>query len=158
MTERASDLADLQRALVLLVRRTSVPRVHDRILRRAGVDIDRVEVVALSRIADAGSLRVRALAADLGVAPSTAGRHATALAERGLVTRAGVPDDARGVVVTATDAGRRLLAEVRTAHAELLDAALADWSGPDLAALARLAGRAADDLAELAAPELGVPA
>lgn len=158
MGRRSDDLAALQRALVLLVRRTSVPQVHERILTRAGVDIDRVEVVALSRIADTGSLRVRGLAADLGVTPSTAGRHAAALAERGLVTRAADPTDARGVVVTITDAGRALLAEVRAAHAELLGDALAGWSAADLATFARLAARAADDLRPAAPIEAAVPA
>ncbi|MFP4074649.1 MAG: hypothetical protein ACLFVZ_11495, partial [Actinomycetota bacterium] len=62
MGRSSRPLDELQRSLTMVVRRTAIPRVHERIINRAGVDIDRVEAIALSRIADAGSMRVTELA------------------------------------------------------------------------------------------------
>lgn len=136
----------------MVVRRIAVPRSHERLLNRAGVDIDRVEAVALSRISDAGSMRVTELAEQLGVACSTAGRHAANLEARGLVLRVPDDEDRRVTVVTPTSEGVELIRHVREVQRELLDEALADWADEDLAALAGLLDRLAGDLLLLSEP------
>jgi DNA-binding MarR family transcriptional regulator len=145
MTDPADPFEALRRNLTMTVRRTVVPRAHERILRRADVAIDRVEAIALSRIVDAGAMRVTELARQLGVTCSTAGRHAGRLEAEGLATRSTNPDDGRVTIITATEAGHHLVSVLRTAHRELLAEVLAHWERSDVETLARLLG----DLAEV---------
>lgn len=142
----------LQRGLTMVVRRTAIPRTHERITRRAGVEIERVEAIALSRIADVSSMRVTELADQLGVACSTAGRHAANLEAGGLVTRTPDPDDMRVTVVNATAAGVELIERLRETQRSLLAEALTDWETEDLENLASLLGRLGDDLLAIAEP------
>jgi DNA-binding MarR family transcriptional regulator len=144
--DRQRTLAQLQRALGLLARRVVVPRAHERIARRAGVEIEFVEAVALARVVDEGALRLSDLARLLAVGCSTAGRHAAHLAERNLCVRTPDPLDARAVVVSATDEGRALVARLRAGHSAVLGDQLAAWDERDLARLAELAARLAADL------------
>lgn len=60
-------------------------------------------------LAGADGARVSDLAADAGIAVSTASRILDALERRQLVRRARAPEDRRGVIVSLTDAGRQLL-------------------------------------------------
>ncbi|MGH9049151.1 MAG: MarR family winged helix-turn-helix transcriptional regulator [Acidimicrobiia bacterium] len=148
-TRRADHVEALQRTLAMVVRRTVVPRVHERIVALAGVEIEQVEAVALSRLADAQGMRLGELAQQLRVDCSTASRHVSRLVERGLARREPDPLDARAVVLTATAAGQRLIRRLRAAHCQLLDERLATWSDDDLRALVGLTGRLVDDLAAL---------
>lgn len=142
----------LQHSLGSVVRRTAIPRAHERIIRRAGVDIDRVEATALSRITDAGSMTVTELAEELGVACSTAGRHAANLEEGGWVSRTPSPGDGRVTIVTSTPGGVALIGRLREAHCSLLGEALFDWDTDDLAAMADLLERLGRDLLSLSQP------
>lgn len=146
---RRSAIEALQRALTLSVRRTAVPQVHERVIRRAGLDIDRVEAVALSRIVDQGEVGISELARQLGVACSTAGRHAAHLDERGLCTRSVDPADGRAVVAAATPQGRELVTHLRSVHGEMLAEVLTVWETADLERLSGLLGRLAEDIARL---------
>jgi len=134
----------LQRNLTSVMRRTAVPRAHDRVIQRAGIDIGRVEAIALSRIADAGSMRITELAAQLGVACSTAGRHAANLEDDALVTRALDDGDRRVTVVTPTSRGIEYVERLRQAHRQMLSEFLRDWDDDDVTALSDLMGRMAD--------------
>ncbi len=136
----------------MVVRRTAIPRVHERIINQAGADIDRVEAIALSRIADAGSMRVTELADQLGVACSTAGRHAANLEGGELVTRAPDPEDKRVTVVTVTQRGVELIQRLRDVQRDLLAEALSGWDDDDLESLAALLGRLGEDLIFLSDP------
>jgi DNA-binding MarR family transcriptional regulator len=147
----------LQRALVRVVRRASIPRFHERVIRRTGIDLDRVEAVVLGRIADADEMRLSDLAAQLGVACSTAGRHAARLGDRGLVVRAVDPDDARAVVVRSTDEGRELVEQLRASYRALLRAALDDWDPAEVETLTVLMARLADALAAMTEDPVVVP-
>lgn len=151
-SSRREAIQALQRALTLSVRRAAVPQVHERVIRRAGLDIDRVEAIALSRIVDQGEMWLSELARQLGVACSTAGRHAAHLDERGLCVRSVDPTDGRAVVATATAEGRELVTHLRSAHGEILAEVLAAWETPDLEQLASLLGRLAEDLATITEP------
>lgn len=153
MAETRRALDELQRSLTMVVRRTAIPRVHERIINRAGADIDRVEAVALSRITDAGSMRVTELADQLGVACSTAGRHAANLESGGFVTRTPDPEDKRVTVVTVSERGVALIQRLRDVQRDLLAEALSGWDDDDLESLADLLGRLGDDLIVLSEPE-----
>lgn len=142
----------LQRGLTMVVRRTAIPRTHERIIRRADVEIERVEAIALSRITDASAMRVTELADQLGVACSTAGRHAANLEAGGLVTRTPDPDDKRVTVVNATAAGAELIERLRETQRGLLAEALWDWETDDLDALAGLLERLGADLLAISEP------
>ncbi len=137
----------------MVVRRTAIPRVHERIINRAGADIDRVEAIALSRITDAGFMRVTELADQLGVACSTAGRHAANLEGGGFVNRAPDPEDKRVTVVSVTDRGIELIRRLRDVQRDLLAEALSGWDDDDLESLADLLGRLGEDLIVLSEPE-----
>jgi DNA-binding MarR family transcriptional regulator len=149
VAKRIRTLENVQRALVMVVRRIAIPRTHERLTGRAGVDIDRVEAIALSRIVDAGSMTVTALAEQLGVACSTAGRHGANLEVRGLVTRSPDIDDRRVTVVTATAAGAGLIDHLRETQRDLLEEVLSDWTNEALEELASLLERLGEDLAVL---------
>jgi DNA-binding MarR family transcriptional regulator len=60
-------------------------------------------------LCDSETARVSDLAAEAGIAPSTATRILDALERRALVRRARSAEDRRGVTVTLTDTGRRTL-------------------------------------------------
>lgn len=149
---RRKAIETLQQALTLAVRRAAVPQVHDQVIGRAGVDIERVEAIALGRIVDQGDMWLSELARQLGVACSTAGRHAAHLDERGLCVRSVDPADGRAVVATATGEGRELVARLRAAHGEILGEVLAAWDTPDLERLSALLERLAEDLSKITEP------
>ncbi|MFP3883369.1 MAG: MarR family winged helix-turn-helix transcriptional regulator [Actinomycetota bacterium] len=153
MGRSSRPLDELQRSLTMVVRRTAIPRVHERIINRAGVDIDRVEAIALSRIADAGSMRVTELADQLGVACSTAGRHAANLEGGGFVTRVPDPEDKRVTVVAVSDPGVELIQRLRDVQRDLLAEALSGWEDDELESLAGLLRRLGEDLIVLSEPE-----
>jgi len=76
---------------------------------------DRAALLTLSQygllmpLCDSETARVSDLAAEAGIAPSTATRILDALERRALVRRARSAEDRRGVTVTLTDTGRRTL-------------------------------------------------
>ncbi len=156
VTLREETLEELQHGLTMVVRRIAIPRAHERVTRRAGVDIDRVEAVALSRIADFGSMTVTELAEQLSVACSTAGRHAANLEDGGFVTRAPDAGDRRVTVVTASRRGVELIERLRAVQRDLLAEVLSEWATDDLHLLASLLERLGEDLLSLSEPT-GVP-
>lgn len=63
----------------------------------------------LTPLAAGGAARISQLAAEAGIAPSTASRILDALERRDIVRRTPSAEDRRGVVVSLTDAGREVL-------------------------------------------------
>lgn len=143
------ELEAVQLSLTRLVRQVSVPRFHQRVLARAGVEIDRVEAIALTRIVDGGPWRLSDLADQLGVACSTAGRHAAHLEGRDLVTRSVDPNDGRAVMVECTRDGMLLVGHLRQAYRDLLSEAMADWEPEEIESFTTQLGRLAEGLARL---------
>ena len=100
----AQTAADLRLVLGRLVRR----------LRTIGSGaLTASQLSALANLDEHGPLRLRDLAQHEGVRPPTATRLVDPLVERGLVARHSDPDDARGTLISLTDAGRALLRQVR---------------------------------------------
>jgi DNA-binding MarR family transcriptional regulator len=111
ITELASDLVVHAARLVRAVRRElELP---------AGVRV-------LSLLDEHGPLGVTQLAATDRCSQPTMSAAVTQLVERGWVTKARNPDDARGSVVTLTDAGRAELTGVRRRHGVRVAALVAD--------------------------------
>ncbi|MCZ7526355.1 MAG: MarR family transcriptional regulator [Acidimicrobiia bacterium] len=141
-----ADLAAIERALIILVRRADHPRSHARLERRAGVSLERTSYVVLARVHDGESLRLSDLASGLGVDLSTASRQVARLAELGLVARDDDPADRRAAALRVTRRGRDILRRLRAARRERLGELLAGWTARDRAELARLLGSFADIL------------
>jgi DNA-binding MarR family transcriptional regulator len=117
---------------------------------RAGLSLAVLGV--LLRLSVRGTMTTGALAASLRVAPQSMTRIVAGMAENGLIDRRADPDDRRQILVSMTEAGRRVFdedtrtrrawlaaamdAELTTAERDLLRIAgdlmvrLADWQPP----------------------------
>jgi DNA-binding MarR family transcriptional regulator len=93
------------------------------------------QLSALSVVVFGGPLSLGALAAAEQVRPPTMTRVVDSLEAAGLVTRATDPADARAVLIAATRAGRRLLAEGRRRRVEALAERLRSLDADERAAL-----------------------
>ncbi len=134
-------------ALQTVARSITQVRVHERLLRLAGVRLDRAGATLLFKLAATGeSLRVTDLAEVLGVDTPTVTRKVQQLERDGLVTRQCDPDDRRASRIRLTPAGRRTIERVRRARRAWLERLLQSWDDDDLSALADLLGRFAEDL------------
>jgi DNA-binding MarR family transcriptional regulator len=92
---------------------------------------------ALSVVVYAGPLAIGALATAEGVAAPTMTRLVDGLEQDGFVRRRRDPADARGVLVEATPAGKRILTRGRAQRVQTLAAGLAALSDDELAAIGR---------------------
>jgi len=109
-------------------------------LREAG-GLSYVQFQLLARLGDSptGSHRMTDLADDVVYSRSGLTYQAGLLEKSGLVVRAPAPDDERGIVVTLTDAGRAVLADVFPGHVELVRELLFQpLSRDDVATLAQV--------------------
>ena len=92
---------------------------------------------ALSVVVFAGPLGIGALAAAEGVAAPTMTRLVDSLEHDGLVRRRRDPSDARGVIVDATAAGRRVLTKGRQQRVRTMAEGLTTLSRRELAEIGR---------------------
>jgi DNA-binding MarR family transcriptional regulator len=112
------------------------------LLRRLRLEDDALGVSpprlsALSVVVYAGPLAIGALAAAEGVAAPTMTRLVDGLEHDGFVRRRRDPTDARGVLVEATPAGKRILTRGRAQRMQTLAAGLAALSDDELAEIGR---------------------
>jgi DNA-binding MarR family transcriptional regulator len=129
-TREVQDVADrLHSAALHLLRRL---RIEDDAL---GVSPSRLS--ALSVVVYAGPLAIGALATAEGVAAPTMTRLVDGLERDGFVRRRRDPADARGVLVDATPAGKRILTRGRAQRVQTLAATLASLSADELHAIGR---------------------
>jgi DNA-binding MarR family transcriptional regulator len=119
----------LHSAALHLLRRL---RIEDDVL---GVSPPRLS--ALSVVVYAGPLPIGALATAEGVAAPTMTRLVDGLEREGFVKRRRDPADARGVLVEATPAGKRILIRGRAQRVETLAAGLAALSSEELREIGR---------------------
>jgi DNA-binding MarR family transcriptional regulator len=115
--------------------RIAVGRLHRRI-RLASNDIPPLQLSTLVSIEGYGPLRLGELAQREAVTAPTMSRVLASLDERGLITRAADPDDARSVRVELSATGVEVLAQVRSQRTALLDARLARLTPAQRGALA----------------------
>jgi len=148
---KASDTADavdqIQAALQVVARSITQARVHERLLRTAGVRLDRAGSSLLYKLHASGdSLRVTDLAELLGVDTPTVTRKIQQLEREGLVARRADPDDRRATRINLTPAGRKTLGSVLKARREWLDRLVDDCGTEDLSTFASMLGRFASAL------------
>ncbi len=93
---------------------------------------------ALGVLSGSDGRRLSDLAEALRIAPRSATEVADALQQRGLVERSPDPSDRRAVLLTVTDEGRRVQAEIGEARAAALQAMFDRLSGRERAELGRL--------------------
>jgi len=136
-----------EEVLQIVARSITQVRLHERLLRSAGVRLDRAGAALLHKLAAGGdSLRVTDLAEMLGVDTPTVTRKVQQLERDEMVVRQTDPDDRRVTRIRLTLAGRQTLEQVRRARRAWLDHLLEGWDDGDLSTLANLLGRFADDL------------
>jgi len=112
--DRADEIAELlEEAAVLMLRHLTSRQ-----------DISLTGASALSRLRREGPLRLTVLAAGEGVTQPSMTQLIQKLERQGLVRREADPDDGRVALVAITDAGRELVAQRRSARADLLTALL----------------------------------
>jgi DNA-binding MarR family transcriptional regulator len=134
-------------ALQTVARSITQVRLHERLLRLAGVRLDRAGATLLFKLSAKGdSLRVTDLADILGVDTPTVTRKVQQLERDGMVVRQTDPLDRRASRIRLTPNGRRTIERVRRARRAWLELLLQDWDDHDLSALADLLGRFAEDL------------
>ena len=134
-------------ALQTVARSITQVRLHERLLRLAGVRLDRAGATLLFKLAATGeSLRVTDLAEILGVDTPTVTRKVQQLERDGMVVRQTDPADRRASRIRLTPAGRRTIERVRRARRAWLEQLLQGWDDDGLSDLANLLGRFAEDL------------
>jgi DNA-binding MarR family transcriptional regulator len=131
-----STSADQQLATRL---RLAIARSARRLRQEAGTDLSPSLTAALSTIERHGPLTPSELAARERVQRPTVTRVACRLEEMGLVTRAADPADGRSALITASPAGRALLATIRTRKDAFLSERLEALAPEDRATLERAA-------------------
>ncbi len=97
------------------------------------------QISVLTSLELAGALTPRELAEAERVAPPTMTKVLAKLEERGLVQRTPHPTDGRQVILSATEAGRAVIAEQRRAKDRWLTRALAGLPAAERETLARAA-------------------
>ena len=119
--------------------RLTIVRTARRLRQEAGTGLSPSLTAALSTVERHGPLTPSEVAARERVQRPTATRVLARLEEQGLITRMRDPHDGRSSLVTATEAGRELLAELRTRKTAFLAARLEGLPAADRETLARAA-------------------
>jgi DNA-binding MarR family transcriptional regulator len=119
--------------------RLVVARTARRLRQEAGADLSPSLTAALASIDRHGPLTPSELAAHERVQRPTATRLLARLGERGLVERAADPADRRSALISASPAGRALLAGLRTRKNHYLAERLTALAPDELATLDRAA-------------------
>jgi len=114
--------------------------------RHPGDQLDAGTWAVMHTLSCHGDMRLSDLAGKLQLDASTVSRHVRQLEDRGLVERAGDPDDRRAALVRASAAGLEALAQGRRRRRDQLSRVLSQWSAEDRATLQELATRFTDDL------------
>ena len=147
--DKADHVVRFQDALQTVSRSLVQVRLHERLLRAAGVRLDRAGSALLHKLAAGGdSLRITDLADLLGVDAPTVTRKVQQLEREGMVVRQGDPDDRRATRIRLTPQGKKTIDKVIQARRLWLNGLLSQWDEDDLSTLATLLGRFADDLVQ----------
>nr|WP_281373116.1 MarR family transcriptional regulator [Kineococcus aurantiacus] len=113
---------------------------------RGQTDVERAMHVVLYVLADAGPLRVGALAERLGTDPSTTSRQTGELVKQDLLRKLPDPDDGRASLLAVTEAGHAVVAAMKQRRHEHLARAVEGFDDDELDAFTGLLSRFADGL------------
>ena len=115
-------------------------------LARGQSEVERAMHLVLFHLADAGPLRVSALAERLGTDPSTTSRQTGDLVKRGLLEKLPDPDDGRASLLAVTGEGHEVVAAMKERRHERLARAVEGFTREELVTFTALLGRFADGL------------
>jgi DNA-binding MarR family transcriptional regulator len=101
--------------------RLVIARLYRQLMQASsGRDLTFAQLSTLARVEDLGPMRLGELAAHEGVAAPSMTRTIAPLVDSGLIRKEPDPRDGRSSLVTATPAGRELLAQMRRERTETL--------------------------------------
>lgn len=143
-----SALIEIESALTTIVRRANLPRLQERILKDAGLEMDRAAYPLLRRLAELAPARITTLAHAMNIDVSTVSRQVKQLEALGFVKRALDSSDARVSIVSLTSRGVRAMKQVGRARRSMFETILADWPDDERDALAKLLGHLATGIVE----------
>ena len=148
LTAESTVIDRIQASLKLVAQSGNQVRVHEELLRVAGVRIDRAGLALLYKLGRHDDLpcRVTSLAGMLGVDTPTVTRKVQQLEREGYVVREPDPDDRRASLISLTESGQSALARVLSAHRERLTRLFKDWDEADVQNFATLLERFAEAL------------
>jgi DNA-binding MarR family transcriptional regulator len=130
---------EIESALHALAQALKQVRLHEHLLARARVDVDRAGVALLYVLyMEGASLRVTDLAEQLRIDAPAVTRKAQQLEKSGLVGRSRDPGDARATRLQLTAQGRRTINRILAARRAWLTTVLSSWPKAEQSELARL--------------------
>jgi DNA-binding MarR family transcriptional regulator len=142
---RAEALEQIERSMGQIGRAGSSVMAARRRAARAGVEVTAPGMGILGVLERGGSQRVSVIARRAGMVGTLVSRELRSLDQAGYVARRADGTDGRVVVVSITTKGRDAYRRLRAASVSAAGEALAGWRADELAELARLLARMADD-------------
>lgn len=139
------NLLQLHEALLDLTGVLNQPQPDAALIALAGVDLDRALFPLLVRVARRGPLAIGALAELCGRDYSTVSRQISKLESLGLVAREADAADARVTNAAITKKGEVMTRALDRARDNRMTSLLAEWDSDEIAELARLLRKLADD-------------
>ena len=115
--------------------RVAVLRLSRRLRKHDLAGLTPSQLSTLSSVGQSGPVRLGDLAAAERIAPSTLTRLVSVLEGRGYLLREPAPDDARAYLVTMTETGQAVLAQIRDEATSMLTDILSTLAPDQLAAL-----------------------
>lgn len=112
----------------------------------SGEAIDLPSIYVLQVVMVNPNIRVSDLAGQVGLDASTVSRHVRGLEDVGYLSRMPDPKDKRASRVRLSSAGSEVITSALRTRAEMITAALAEWSVEDRARFTELAVRFASDI------------
>ncbi|MBD0673777.1 MarR family winged helix-turn-helix transcriptional regulator [Kitasatospora sp. NPDC091335] len=139
MPGRQSSIETIQRELTAFARRArhKASQLHP--------DLSLVTYSILDLITERGGCRAADVAAHFMLDKSTVSRQVTALEKLGLLARETDPDDQRGQILRATEAGLTLLRDANEQRRLSFTARFTEWSDDDVARFAAYLARYGDE-------------
>lgn len=148
-TRIRSEVRQLHGALIDLVAVMNRPQNDERLIKEAGIALDRALFPLLVAIERRGPIGVVDLADGVGRDHTTVSRQVAKLEDLGLITRRASRTDRRVRQAVVTDQGRVLTKALDAARLRLAAPILATWSEQDFRDLVRLMRRFVDDVMAL---------
>ncbi|CAN5473065.1 MarR family winged helix-turn-helix transcriptional regulator [soil metagenome] len=139
------DMRQLREALLDLTGVLNRSQPDAALIALAGVDLDRALFPLLARVARRGPLGIGELAELSGRDYTTVSRQIAKLEALGLVARQVNAQDARIKEAVLTEQGRTMTRALDGAREKIVSSLLAEWDPKEVAELARLLRRLADD-------------
>jgi DNA-binding MarR family transcriptional regulator len=119
--------AEIAETLGQLLRRGTRARLYSRLTAGLDASLDEATYPVISGLARSGPRSAAQLAEDVGLDRSVVSRHATRLAEAGLIERLPDPLDRRAALLSLTGAGQQAVRQMRERLAGTFDEYFAGW-------------------------------